>query len=276
VTGAGAGRATARPSPGGRRAAAARFLAGRSRWTLLAARVAPVIAFLFLWEWAARVPVSFNFPGPAATLAALGELLASGALLRASGTSGISLALGFGAALALGVPCGLLMGVVRPVGRVARVYFDLLIALPTAALVPLVILTFGISIVSSAVIVFVFSVPFIAMNAYGGVRDVPPRLYEMARAFDAPWRHVFTRVVLPGALPMILAGTRYGLSRAFVGLIIAELLLSPFGLGRLIMTARSMFEHDRMFATVLWTLLLAAGVLALLGRLETRLLRWRG
>jgi ABC-type nitrate/sulfonate/bicarbonate transport system permease component len=74
---------------------------------------------------------------------------------------------------------------------------------------------------------------------------------------------------------MILAGVRYALSRAFVGLIVAELLLSPFGLGRLIMASRSMFEHDRMFATVLWTLLLAGAALAGLARVEARLLRWR-
>jgi NitT/TauT family transport system permease protein len=113
------------------------------------------------------------------------------------------------------------------------------------------------------------------MNAYGGVRDVRPRLVEMARSFDASWGQLFARIVLPSALPMVLAGIRYALSRAFVGLIIAELLLSPFGLGRLIITARSMFEHDRMFATVLWTLLLAGAALALLARLEARLLRWR-
>jgi ABC-type nitrate/sulfonate/bicarbonate transport system permease component len=74
---------------------------------------------------------------------------------------------------------------------------------------------------------------------------------------------------------MILAGIRYALSRAFVGLIVAELLLSPFGLGRLIMTTRSMFEHDRMFATVLWTLLFAGAALAAVARVEARLLRWR-
>jgi NitT/TauT family transport system permease protein len=158
---------------------------------------------------------------------------------------------------------------------VARIYVDLLIALPTAALIPLVILSFGISILSSAVIVFVFSAPFVTMNAYGGVRDVRPRLLEMARAFGASWGQLVGRIVLPSALPMILAGLRYGLSRAFVGLLVAELLLSPFGLGKLIMTSRSMFEHDRMFATVLWTLLLAGAVLAGLGRVERRLLRWR-
>ncbi|HYB43370.1 MAG TPA: ABC transporter permease [Candidatus Methylomirabilis sp.] len=238
-------------------------------------RAASVGAFLLLWEWAARVPISFNFPSPGQTLAALGGLLVSGALLRATLVSLGSLVLGFGAAVALGVPFGLLMGVARPVGRVGRVYLDLLIALPTAALVPLVILSFGINVLSSAAIVFVFSAPFVAMNAYGGVRDVGPRLVEMARAFDASPAQLFARVVLPAALPMILAGIRYGLSRAFVGLIVAELLLSPFGLGRLIMLSRSMFEHDRMFATVLWTLLVAGAALAALGRLEQRLLRWR-
>jgi NitT/TauT family transport system permease protein len=242
---------------------------------VFALRVASVAAFLLLWEWAARVPISFNFPSPWATLTALVALLRSGALATATVTSMQSLVLGFGAAVAVGVPLGLVMGVVGPIGRVGRVYLDLLIALPTAALIPLVILSFGINIVSAAIIVFVFSAPFVTMNAYGGVRDVRPRLVEMARSFDTSWRHLFTRIVLPSALPMILAGLRYGLSRAFVGLIIAELLLSPFGLGKLIMTSRSMFDHDRMFATVLWTLLLAGAALTALARLEARLLRWR-
>ncbi len=238
-------------------------------------RVASVVAFLLLWQWAAWKPISFNFPSPWATAVALGALLGSGALLQATVISLQSLALGFGTAVLVGVPFGLLMGVVRPVGRVARVYIDLLIALPTAAVIPLVILSLGISITSSAFIVFLFSAPFVVMNAYGGVRDVRPRLLEMARAFDASWGQIFARIVLPSALPMIFAGLRYGLSRAFVGLIIAELLLSPFGLGRLIMTSRSMFEHDRMFATVLWTLVLAAVGLTALARMEARALRWR-
>ncbi|PYN52495.1 MAG: ABC transporter permease, partial [Candidatus Rokuibacteriota bacterium] len=187
---------------------------------VVALRSASVVAFLLLWEWAARAPVSFNFPSPWATLTALLALLGSGALLGATLTSLQSLLLGMGAAVLVGVPLGLLMGVVGPVGRVARVYLDLMIALPTAALIPLVILSVGINVASSAVIVFVFSAPFVTLNAYGGVRDVRPRLVEMARAFDASWGQLFLRVVLPSALPMILAGIRYGLSRAFVGLIV--------------------------------------------------------
>jgi ABC-type nitrate/sulfonate/bicarbonate transport system permease component len=242
---------------------------------IAALRGASVLAFLALWQWAAWVPVSFNFPTPWATLVALGELIGSGALLHATATSLQSLALGFGAAILVGVPLGLVMGAVRSVGRVMRVYVDLLIALPTAALIPLVILSFGISIASSAVIVFVFSAPFITMNAYGGVRDTRPRLMEMARAFGASWPSLFTRVIVPSAMPMILAGMRLGLSRAFLGLIVAELLLSPFGLGKLIMNSRSMFEHDKMFATVVWTLILSGIALYGLARVETRVLRWR-
>lgn len=160
---------------------------------ILALRAASVAVFLLLWEWAALVPISFAFPSPWATLTALIALVRSGAILGATATSLQSLLLGFGTAVVVGVPLGLLMGVVRPVGRVGRIYLDLLIALPTAALIPLVILSFGINIISSAVIVFVFSAPFITMNAYGGVRDVRPRLVEMARAFDASWAQLFTR-----------------------------------------------------------------------------------
>lgn len=243
---------------------------------VLALRGASIAAFLALWQWAAWVPVSFNFPTPWATLAGLWELLRSGALLQATAISLQSLALGLGAAILIGVPLGLIMGVARGFGRVARVYIDLLIALPTAALIPLVILSFGISIASSAVIVFVFSAPFITMNAYGGVRDTRARLVEMARAFGASGFQLFSRIVVPSALPMILAGMRLGLSRAFLGLIVAELLLSPFGLGKLIMNSRSMFEHDKMFATVAWTLILSGAALAALARLEGRMLRWRG
>jgi NitT/TauT family transport system permease protein len=167
------------------------------------------------------------------------------------------------------------MGLVPPLGRIARVYLEVLIVMPMAALVPLVILTMGVNIRASATIVFIFSMPFVASNAYGGMRDVDPVLVEMARAFNAHWLQILRAIVLPGALPMILAGARYGLARAFIGLVVAELLLSPFGVGRLIMDTRSTFEFDKMFATVLSMLLVAVMLLSGAQHLESRVLRWR-
>lgn len=241
-------------------------------WTL---RAGVALAILALWEWAGRAPLAFGFPSASATLLALGQLVVSAALPKALAISGRSFGLGFGAAVLLGIPLGLVMGMVKPLGRVARVYLDLLIALPMVALVPLVILGFGVGVVSSALIVFLFSMPFIAGNAYGGVRDVSPRLVEMARAFDArPWQLV-VKIVWPSALPMVLAGLRYGLSRAFIGLVVAELLLSPVGLGRLIGDARSAFAFDQMFAAVLGVMTLAVLLLGGLEHVEGRLLHWR-
>lgn len=247
----------------------------RTRAIVLAVRSGGAALVVGLWEWAARAQISFGFPSPAATLAAFAGDVASGDLLAATARSLQSLSLGLGVAILFGVPFGLLMGTVGTLGRVARVYLDLLVALPTAALIPLVILTFGISVASSAAVVFIFSAPFITMNAYGGVRDVPPGLVEMARSFNATRGALFRLIVVPAALPMVFAGLRYGLSRAFIGLIVVELLLSPTGLGRLIVTRRAMFEYDHMFAAVTWTIALAVGILTVLQRVETRMLRWQ-
>ncbi len=241
-------------------------------WTL---RAGVLAAFLVVWEWAGRAPIAFGFPTATGTLGAAVDLVRRGLLPRALAVSAQSLVLGYGAAVAVGVPLGLIMGLVRPLGRLARVYLDLAIAMPMTALVPLVILTAGVNVVSSALIVFIFSMPFVASNAYGGVRDVNPRLEEMARAFSARWGQIVRTVVVPSALPMVLTGIRYGLARAFIGLVVAELLLAPFGVGRLIVDFRAAFDFEHMFAVVLSILVVALAVLAGVQRVEARWLHWR-
>jgi NitT/TauT family transport system permease protein len=244
----------------------------RAVWGL---RATGLILLLWLWEWAGRQPGAYGIPAASATAAAFWHLLASGALTAAVGTSARSFVLGFGPAVLVGIPVGLLMALVQPLGRMARVYLDVAMAVPMAAVVPLVILTLGINVAAVALVVFVFSMPFVASNTYGGVREVSPRLIEMALAFDARRSHILFKILLPGATPMILAGIRYGLARAFVGLVVAELLLAPFGLGQLIADARSTFDFDRMFASVLALLLAAVVVISGVQRLEGRLLHWR-
>jgi NitT/TauT family transport system permease protein len=238
-------------------------------------RVGSLLAVAAAWEWAGRTRASFALPTFGETVRAAVDLLASAPFWEAVATSGQSLLLGMGGALLLGIPLGLVMGAVPALGRYLRVYFELMIAIPTAAIIPLVILTMGITIRSTACIVFLFSAPFITLNAYAGVRDVNPRLAEMARAFSATPRQFFAKIVVPSGLPMVLVGLRYGLSRAFVGLIVAELLLSPFGVGKLIMNASSMFQFDRLFAAIGLTILMALALLAALQRIEGWLLRWR-
>ena len=234
-----------------------------------------LLALLGAWEWAGRARDSFALPTFLQTARAAVEVATGGAFWEALGISGRSLLLGMACAVGLGIPLGLLMGAVAFLRRYLTVYFELMIAIPTAAIIPLVILTMGITVRSSALIVFLFSAPFITLNACGGVRDMNPRLAEMARAFLATRRQFFAKIVLPSSLPMVLAGVRFGLSRAFVGLIVAELLLSPFGVGKLILDASSRFQYDRLFATVGLIILLSLAILAALQQVERRLLHWR-
>jgi ABC-type nitrate/sulfonate/bicarbonate transport system permease component len=241
----------------------------------VALRAVSVAALLAGWEWVGRSKASFAIPTFTQTARAAMDLLGSQPFWEALATSGQSLALGMAGAVAVGIPLGLLMGTLPALGRYLRVYFELMIAIPTAAVIPLVILTVGITVRSSALIVFLFSAPFITINAYAGVRDVSPRLAEMALAFSATPRQFFAKIVVPSSLPMVLVGLRYGLSRAFVGLVVAELLLSPFGVGKLIMDASSMFQYDRLFAAVGLTIIVALALLAALQRIEGRLLHWR-
>lgn len=248
---------------------------GRIEPAAVTLRLLSLLALIAGWEWAGRARASFALPTFGQTVRAAVDLLGSAAFWAALGISAQSLLLGMGAAVALGIPVGLLMGGVGPLGRFLGVYFELMIAIPTAAIIPLVILTMGITVRSSALIVFLFSAPFITLNACSGVRDVSPRLAEMARSFSATRRQLFAKIVLPSSLPMVLAGLRYGLSRAFVGLIVAELLLSPFGVGKVIMDASSMFQYDRLFAAVGLVVVAALLVLAALQRIEGRLLHWR-
>lgn len=247
-----------------------------SRTVVVAAlRIALLLAILGVWEWAGRAPIAFGFPPASATFAALARLVASSALPAALALSGRAFLLGFGAAVAVGVPLGLLMGTIAPLGRVARLYLDLMIALPMVALVPLVILGFGVSTTSSATIVLLFSMPFIASNAYGGVRDASPRLLDMAgpsmphRRRSSPmssgrapsrWSWPACATGCPG--PSSASSWRSCCWRR-----------SGSG-GSSSIPARP-FAFDQMFATVLAILAVAVVLLAGVERLERRALHWR-
>jgi NitT/TauT family transport system permease protein len=151
----------------------------------------------------------------------------------------------------------------------------LLLSMPTAALIPLILLTMGFGFVAESLIVFLFAVPIIAINTHTGVLNIEASLIQMSRCFLASRSQLFLKVILPGSVPMMMAGLRLGLSRAFIGMITAELILSPLGLGRLISISTSKFQYERLFAVTLSILIAAALILDGMQRIERRLLRWR-
>src|SRR5439155_2064 len=124
-------------------------------------------------------------------------------------------------------------------------------------------------------IVFLFAFVIIVINTTAGVRDVDPNYMEMARSFGARESDLFLKVVLPAALPMIMAGIRLGMGRAVLGMVTSEMILAVVGLGAMLMTFGASFNSPSLFATILTIVLVAVGLLALIQYLDRRLMPWR-
>jgi len=249
-------------------ARAVRWLYDHAPWVLSLAPAAVA------WEAVGRLVPGLPIPPPSAVLAALWTLLQSGLLAEHAGRTSLHLAVGFFLAVAAGLLVGTLMGRSGPAEYLLDLYLNLFLAAPLAALVPLLILLFGLSATSIVATVFLFSFFVVAVNTYTGVREADQRLVEMARSFGASEGLLLRRVILPGALPLILAGIRQAVGRAFNGVILGEMLVSLVGIGGLVMQFGGQFRIDAVLAIV--AVIVAASALAIgaVQRLERRLLRW--
>jgi ABC-type nitrate/sulfonate/bicarbonate transport system permease component len=195
-------------------------------------------------------------------------LLISGELLVHARDSLYRSLAGFGLGALFGVTLGLLSGVSRPVER----FFDPLISLsypvPKIAVLPVLIVWFGISDTSKIVVIMIscFYPCFIA--ALYGVRAIDPVWVWAARNMGAGPRQVFFKVVVPGAAPQIFTGLRVALALAFILMFSSEMIGSSnrTGLGFLILSADAAGRFDRIFAAVL--------AIAILGFASDRLLLW--
>lgn len=240
-------------------------------------RAASLAALAAAWEvgghlWGSNLTV----PPFSRVAAALAVQVAGAELWLALGTTLAALAFGFGAAILVGIPLGLAIGWYRPVGRLADVYLRLLLSMPVSPTVPVLVVIFGINRTAQAAVIFLFSIAVILVNTAAGVRGANPRLVEMARSFGASDLLIFRRVVLPGAVPAVIAGLRLGTGRAVIGMVVAELILLATGIGRLITRYSDSFQAAQLFAVILVVLALGVGLIAGWQGLERRLLRWQG
>jgi NitT/TauT family transport system permease protein len=119
-----------------------------------------------------------------------------------------------------------------------------------AALIPLLIMSLGLGLASRVVLVVVFSIPVVIVNARAGIRSVDANLIEMATSYGAGERQIWREILLPGALPAIMTGVRLGLGRAVTGMVIIELLMVAVGIGGLILNFRGTFQADMLYAVV--------------------------
>jgi NitT/TauT family transport system permease protein len=233
-------------------------------------QLASFALFFGLWELAGRWPVSAAFPPFSAAFLALVEMLRDGSLLRAYLITLQPLALGIVLCGVAGIGFGIGMGLSRSVEWLSLPIFIILQAAPMAAIIPLITYIYGIGLTSKVLAVIMLAAPVIVMNSYKGIRNTPPSLLQMCRSFQGTRRQEVMKIVLPHAAGLIFTGLRLGLAMGFIGIVIAELLITPTGIGDIITYNSSVADYPKMFAAIASIVALAAIALYLLERLERR------
>lgn len=233
-------------------------------------QLASFALFFGLWELAGRWPVSAAFPPFSTTFLALVEMLRDGSLLKAYLITLQPLALGIVLCAVAGIGFGIGMGLSRSVEWLSLPIFIILQAAPMAAIIPLITYIYGIGLTSKVLAVIMLAAPVIVMNSYKGIRNTPPSLLQMCRSFQGTRRQEVMKIVLPHAAGLIFTGLRLGLAMGFIGIVIAELLITPTGIGDLITYNSSVADYPKMFAAIASIVALAAIALYLLERLERR------
>jgi NitT/TauT family transport system permease protein len=224
-----------------------------------------------LWEAAGRWPISPAFPPFSDTALALGRLALNGSLARAYASTLQPLVIGIALSAVAGIGFGIAMGLSRAVEWCSLPLFVIAQAAPMAAIIPLITYVYGIGLTAKVFAVVALAVPVITMNAYRGIRNTNPSLLEMCRAFLGTRRQEILKVVLPHAGGLIFAGLRLGLAMGFIGIVIAELLITPTGIGDLITYHGAMADYPEMFAAIASIIALGAVTIRGLERLERRL-----
>ena len=233
-------------------------------------------ALLIVWELYGRLAEgALSLPPFSEVLVSIWTLLMDGRLLSSLWTSLQGLVIGFALAVIVGVSLGLLMGFKPLVDRAMVIYLDILTAVPMVAIIPLVVVFFGLGLASRIVIIFLFAVVIIVENTRTGVKDADPQLIEMAHSFGANPKQQIRKILLPSAVPFMIAGIRLGLGRAIVGMVTAEMLFSSVGIGYLLMNATGTFKVNEVFAIVLALLILSAVLIMGVQLLEKQLLKYR-
>ena len=241
-----------------------------SPWVL---RTASILFVLGLWQWAGAAGVSIAFPTCTETLAALWDMLADGTLASAYAETAGPLIVGILLTGVGGVLAGLVMGLSKRAEWLGLPLFIVLQASPSAAIVPLITFLYGIGFTAKVFAVVLLSAPVVVLNSYRGIANTPRSLLEMSSAFLASrWQRIW-KVVIPAGSGLIFAGLRLGVAQGFTGAILAELIITPTGVGDLITFYRSGADYPQMFAVILSIIVVASVSVTLLQRVEQRLFR---
>jgi NitT/TauT family transport system permease protein len=241
-------------------------------------RIPKAAALLFwaaLWEFVGQFELLLLFPPLSEVLLALPDVVTTPSFGEAARLTVASYLGGLGLAVVVGIALGMLMGLVKAADQLLNMWVNIFLSAPLSALVPVIMILFGMGMPTVVVTVFMFAVWIIALDTRAGVLHVSPSLMEMSQSFGASRLHRF-RIVLLSALPEILAGVRLGVIRGVKGVVIGQLLVSIIGVGALFSLYSQNFLMAHFWALILILFAFALSLAEMIGRLEARIEYYAG
>ena len=214
-------------------------------------------------------------PYPSSILAAAWKMTLSGQLPEALWSSLQAFVAGYLLAAVTGIGAGLVLGRYRVVRALLGVYITAGYSTPLIALVPLLMIWFGLGFTVKMVIIFLLTFFPICINTWAGVAAVPRTLVEVGTAFCATQSTIMKEIVLPAVLPYIMAGLRLGIGKAVIGMVIAEFLTAISGLGGIIISSANSFQTAEMFVPIIVIMVLAVLLSYVMGVIERRVAPWQ-
>ncbi|MFQ6135372.1 MAG: ABC transporter permease [Nitrososphaerales archaeon] len=247
----------------------------RKKLSVRTTRLLLLAALLIGWEIIGRVLGRMFLPPPSSIVSAAVDLVSTGVIVDATAFSLMVFFSGYGLAILIALPLSLLMGRFKRIGDTLDVYLDIFNAMPRLALIPLIIVWFGLGFQAKMVMVFLVAVFPIIIATYAGVSNVDKGLMEAGRAFGSKESQLFTMVMLPASVPYIIAGLRLGAARGILGIIMAEFFTAATGLGGLIITYGNTFQVEKFFVAIVVLAGFGASMSETLKRLEKYFAPWR-
>ncbi|MCU1615207.1 MAG: hypothetical protein JWO98_2747 [Frankiales bacterium] len=236
----------------------------RNRRLMLSLPFVSVILFLVIWQIIGSNTDPILLATPIDTVKAFWDLLSSGELAPAFATAMGDLAAGYTLAMVVGILSGVVIGRSPVVERIVNPYINFFQATPLIALVPLVVIWFGVGFPARVTITFMLAVWSIVINTSTGVKETPHSLLDVSRVYKLNRFSVITKVALPNAVPSIFAGLRIALGKALIGMVIAQMEISVTGLGGIITNYGNAFKTAYLLAGVFTASLVGVIAAALL------------
>lgn len=247
-------------------------------WTAtLVRRVAPVLAcigLLAVWQVASLVLKNDSFPTAIEAIRAIPDILGDKESLINILASLRRMALGFGVAVLVSIPLGLLMGRSRSVAAFFNPLLMVIYPVPKAALMPIIMLWLGVGDVTKTLVIFLgVSLPVI-YHSFEGARAVEEKMLWSGAAMGLSPAQRLVRIVLPAALPEILTGCRTGLVLALITMITSEMIARQSGAGNILFNALDMGQYDTVFAMIIIVGAMGICFDAIFEKVRARLVRW--